>query len=324
MTVPISRQYCRSLFHALIHCLVVSVVWLHSCTSSIISQAGVSFRDNKIIRWDPRISRVAGMRDNLLKSLNAIEEKVVKLGDINRTSYEGMVAEISAWFSSSFLSSEASDSYSIPETVKLASKYLSQGAQWEYMGIENDVTVWKLKPSSINMRHDEKQWPCVKSSTIIKMDPKSLIEYLMDSSKVPEYNKYCAGRTDVEKISKRSKIVWNRTCIPLVIKSYDFCTLMHYYIRSPQNEYVLVSRGVQHPLIPVHKDYCRSENIIGLNILRPIKSNKNVGKEIHTEIICIGHVKYGGGTLPYLIQKSLFRGTVKYLHNLKEKIHNKL
>lgn len=146
----------------------------------------------------------------------------------------------------------------------------------------------------------------------------------MDSSKVPEYNKYCAGRTDIEKISKRSKIVWNRTCIPLVIKSYDFCTLMHYYIRSPKNEYILVSRGVQHPLVAVHKDYCRSENIIGLNILRPIKPNKNISKATHTEITCIGHVKYGGGTLPYVIQTSLFRGTVKYLHNLKEKIHSKL
>lgn len=324
MTEPISRRNFCTLFLVLLRISIVSVLFLNSYTLSIKIQTGNSpFQDRKSKKWDPRILKLTEMRDNALISLDSMGQKIISSADVNRMSYDVMIADIRAWFSSDFLRSKVSNSYSIPDTVNLANKYLAPDVQWENMGIENDVTVWKLKPSSIDMRHDEKQWPCVKSSTVIRMDPKSLIEYLMDSSKVPEYNKFCAGRTDVEKISKRSKIVWNRTCIPLVIKSYDFSTLMHYYVKSPKSEYVLVSRGVEHPLIPVHKDYSRSENIIGLNILRPIKSNENADKTTHTEITCISHVRYGG-TLPYVIQTSLFRGTVKYLHNLKEKIHSKL
>jgi hypothetical protein len=270
---------------------------------------------------DKKYSHVESMRRSIQSSLTSFENQAHQAAESKRVVFNIMITDVSDWLSKSFLKSEVS-TYSVSETVKLAQKYLSANAVWEYSGQENDVLVWRLDPSSINLRHDEKQWPCVKSSTIIKIDPKTLVEYLMDSSKVPEYNRYCAGRTDIERISKRTKIVWNRTAIPLAIKSYDFCTLMHYYMKSSKNEYVLVSKGVQHPLIPVHKDYSRSENIIGLNILRPVKGSEKNKKEIYTEITCISHVKYGG-TLPYVIKKSLFRGTVKYLHNLKEKIHGK-
>jgi hypothetical protein len=296
-------------------------IWLLDVVYAAKEQIASGFQQKAFVEVDKKYSRVESMRRSILSSFTSFENQAHQAAESRRVVCNIMITDVSDWLSKSFLKSEVS-TYSVSETVKLAQKYLSANAAWEFSGQENDVSVWKLDPSSINLRHDEKQWPCVKSSTIIKIDPKTLVEYLMDSSKVPEYNRYCAGRTDVEKISKRTKIVWNRTAIPLAIKSYDFCTLMHYYVKSSKNEYVLVSKGVQHPLIPVHKDYSRSENIIGLNILRPLKGSEKNKKAIYTEITCISHVKYGG-TLPYVIKKSLFRGTVKYLHNLKEKIHGK-
>ena len=258
---------------------------------------------------------IQGLYNDVLSSCVAFQSSLHHAGEMNKISCGEIISDANKWISDKFHRPKDVVSYSIPETLKIANMYLSPNAAWDFVGEENDVSVWKLIPSSINMKQEDKQWPCMKSSTIIKGNAKSLIEYLMDSSKVPEYNRYCAGRTDVERISKKSKIVWNRTSIPLAIKSYDFCTLMHYYLKYPK-EYVLVSRGIKHPLIPVHKDFSRSENIIGLNILRPIKMDR---KGTYTEITCISHVRYGG-TLPYVIQKSIFRGTVKYLHNLKEKV----
>ena len=262
-------------------------------------------------------------RESVFNACIYVENQWNQDSDFKKTSCYNMMTDVSLWIREKFSNPDLSNSYSISETIKSANKYLSPEALWDFQGIENDVSVWKLNPKSIPLRQEDRQWPCVKSSTIIKIDAKSLVEYLMDSTKVTEYNKYCAGRADIEKISKRSKIVWNRTCIPLAIKSYDFCTLMHYYVKPPINEIVLVSKGVQHPSVPISRDYSRSESIMGLNILRSIPANNKRGTGSFTEITCISHVKYGG-TLPYIIHKSLFRGATKYLYNLKEKIHSKL
>ena len=273
-------------------------------------------------RIESKIPKLHTIRDKFMNSCSDFENFINQAGDANRLSSNQMMSNMTEWITTTFLPPKSTLSYSIADTIKLSNVYMASNAAWDFMGVENDVSVWKLKPSSIPMKHEDKQWPCIKSTAIVKGDAKMLVEYLMDSSKVPEYNKHCAGRTDVEKISKKSKIVWNRTKIPLAIKSYDFCTLMHYY-QKPNKEYILVSKGVDHPLIPVHKDYSRSENIIGINILRTVPSSLGAGKGSgpYTEITCINHVRYGG-TLPYVIQKSIFRGTVKYLHNLKEKLKN--
>ena len=39
-----------------------------------------------------------------------------------------------------------------------------------------------------------------------------------------------------------------------------------------KKELVLLSRYVEHPLVPIHKDFNRCENIIGLQVLHPLKS----------------------------------------------------
>lgn len=259
-------------------------------------------------------------RESILNACIYLENQWNQESDSKKVSCYNMMTDFSLWISKKITNADPACPYSISDTIKSANNYLSPDAMWEFLGAENGVSVWKLNPSSISLKKEDRQWPCVKSSTVIKIDSKTLVEYLMDSAKVPEYNKYCAGRADIEKISKRSKIVWNRTCIPLAIKSYDFCTLMHYYVKPPRNEIVLVSKGVQHPSVPINRDYFRSESIMGLNILQSIPANKKRGLGSFTEITCISHVKYGG-TLPYVIHKSLFRGAIKYLHNLKEKIH---
>ena len=166
-------------------------------------------------------------RESILNACIYLENQWNQESDSKKVSGYNMMTDFSLWISKKITNADPACPYSISDTIKSANNYLSPDAMWEFLGAENGVSVWKLNPSSISLKKEDRQWPCVKSSTVIKIDSKTLVEYLMDSAKVPEYNKYCAGRADIEKISKRSKIVWNRTCIPLAIKSYDFCTLMH-------------------------------------------------------------------------------------------------
>lgn len=232
--------------------------------------------------------------------------------EIRSNKYIGLFVETSTSLRNR-QASKVSNSRIVNEIIDESEKYLSSKVEWDFMGKEKDVLVWKLKMSSLSMGKKERQWPCVKSSTVIEIDSESLLEYLMDSSKVQEYNKYSAGRSDVEIISPTTKVVWNRLNIPLGIKPYDFCTLMHSYAKPAADEIILVSKSTIHPSLPVHSDYGRSEKLMGLNIL---KSLKPIGNQKRTEITCISHQRYAS-TPPYMIERSMMRGKVNYLRKLK-------
>ena len=195
--------------------------------------------------------------------------------------------------------------------------YLSEEAIWDLMGSDRRVTVWKLDRSSLKLSKEDRDWPCVKSSTIIEADATSVAEYLLDSSKVMEYNKYSAGRDDVEILSRNTKVVWNRLKIPIGIPPYDFCTMIHYYFNPLTSEHFILSRSVRHDSVPVHKDYGRSEKIIGINIIRPVIADKKSDQPTRSEIVCISHQRYAN-TPPIMIEKSMMRGKINYLKKLRE------
>jgi hypothetical protein len=248
--------------------------------------------------------------DNLEKFFQtAIDEIIRKKFNVK---FDGVLVKASAWLTNRN-GGKVSKGRAVNEMIHESEKYLSSDVEWDFMGMEKDVLIWKLKRSSLSLKKEDSHWPCVKSSTVIEIDSKSLLDYLMDSSKVQEYNKYSAGRSDVEIVSAKTKVVWNRLNIPVGIKPYDFCTLMHSYTKPAADEIVLVSKFTVHPSVPVHSSYGRSEKIIGLNIL---KSMKSIGSKKRTEITCISHQRYAN-TPPYMIESSMKRGKVNYLRKLK-------
>ena len=248
--------------------------------------------------------------DNLQKTLQTARDEISR--NKSSSDFFGVWVKTSTWLKNRH-TGKVSNSRAVNEIIDESEKYLSSEVEWDFMGKEKDVSVWKLKRSSINLKKEDSQWPCVKSSTVIEIDSKSLLDYLMDSSKVQEYNKYSAGRSDIEIISTTTKVVWNRLNIPVGIKPYDFCTLMHSYTKPAADEIILVSKFTVHPSVPVHSDYGRSEKVIGLNVLKSLKS---IGSQQRTEITCISHQRYAM-TPPYLIEKNMMRGKVNYLRKLK-------
>ena len=239
--------------------------------------------------------------------------------------YIDLSREVSEWVfnNSSSEKKKGSNQYSamIAVMVGESERYLSDDIEWDLMGTSNKVTVWKMKKSSLKMKKEDNDWPCVKSSTIIGIDPKFLAEYLSDSTKVEEYNRYCAGRSDIEQLSGNSKIVWNRLNIPIGIKPYDFCTLIHRYSKPMKNEIYIISKCIKHPSVPENNHYGRSEKIIGINILRSLKPEARNGGP-RTEITCISHQRYAN-TPPIMIEKSMMRGKINYLRKLREVQENK-
>lgn len=203
----------------------------------------------------------------------------------------------------------------IDQTVSLAEQYKSLDSQeyWDYLGHEEDIRVWRLK-KSLRCDPQEDKWPCVRSVTTVDIPVKQLKRLIMDSSKVKIFNKYSGGRIDVHHIGKNTKIVWNRTKIPLAIKPYDFCTLMHAVDDEDNGEAMIISKGIEDPRVPIKSDFSRSEVIFALQVLCPSKHD-----ESKTEFTTISHVKYAG-THPFLAWRSAFQGSVSYFRHLKSTI----
>lgn len=117
----------------------------------------------------------------------------------------------------------------LEECTEMSTYYLNLNDKddWEVIGEEDNIKIWRCNRPFCKFKGAEK-WPCVKIRTIIDASPRSLMQLLMDSSRVTLFNKYSEGRTDVQSADDgKSKIVWNRSKHPLQVKPYDFCLFMH-------------------------------------------------------------------------------------------------
>ena len=203
-------------------------------------------------------------------------------------------------------------SFDLREIVNMAYSYQSPNAEWDKLGEDKDIKVWRAKvPISKGLGKGAERWPVVKSTTTINGSPENVMKLLMDSSKVHKTNKYSAGRTDVLKINEFTKMVWSRTKIPYSIKPYDFCTLMQ-VSKLNNGGIMIISKGIEHELVPKHQDYCRSEIYFGVNFLYPVPDDPN-----RTAFTSISHVRYAG-LHPYIASKTVYSATLNYLKQLKD------
>lgn len=226
-------------------------------------------------------------------------------------------------FSTRFVGVRKRPTLSLSEIVARGDCYLAAAedfAAWEFVGEEKKVRVFKLKSGYMKFpERDDGRWPCVKSSTVLFCEPTEVLHLLLDSSQTRRYNQYSVGRVDVDIVSPKTKYVWNKTQVPFARKPYDFCNVMHCFERTTASgkELVLLSRYVEHPLVPRNNQYMRSENIIGLQILKQLSPS---GKRPRTLLTSVSHVRYGG-THPFLISKNLLRGTANYLATFRDFCH---
>lgn len=207
--------------------------------------------------------------------------------------------------------------FDIAETVEICLDLMSPSkSMWVFLGEEENlgIKVWKAKAEIyMKTKPESKRWPCVKAHTIINARAESVAQLLMDSSKAHLLNRYCDGRTDIEMIGNDTKIVWNRTKLPYAFKPYDFCSLMHAHRTTRGRAIMLISQGVEHDDVKLHKDFSRSEIYFGVNVLVPLPHDPE-----KTLFTTISQVRYAG-VPPMLAHRSLYNGIVGYLKQLKEK-----
>jgi hypothetical protein len=198
------------------------------------------------------------------------------------------------------------------EDVALSMAYLSNDDKfWQFVNEEQGIRVWKTRTPLCDDKSDRK-WVCVMTKTVINAPAAKLRKLLLDSEKVTSLNKYSCGRSDVEVLNSHCKVVWNRSRIPFTIKPFDFCTLIRDFCDPKTGMILIISKAVEHELVPVTKDYARSHVIFGLNVLIPSPDNAE-----STQFISINHVKYGG-IYPALASSGAYQGTVNYVLQLRK------
>ncbi|TFJ87179.1 hypothetical protein NSK_001511 [Nannochloropsis salina CCMP1776] len=186
-----------------------------------------------------------------------------------------------------------------------------EGGGWHPVSEKEDTKIWRR-----NLAEDAygREYPCLKLSTMLHASPEAVMDLLVDSERVGEYNKYSKGRDDVARVGPHTKIVWNRTLPPLQKKAHEFCTIMH-VVRRPDGSQVMLTKFTDHPEVPRSSRFARSEIILGVTEVRPHPTDPN-----RAHLTTISHVK-SAGIPPFIAEKFSVRGVVDFAESLRKALH---
>ncbi len=198
------------------------------------------------------------------------------------------------------------------DTDRILSKYTtisfddSQLEQWPILSWKaargNDILVWTGDIGHTGFGSD---WPVVKARCLVDASPRSLIEFMMDSSRIKEYNKMSQGREDLIKIQEGldtteqeslygfagdCKIVKALNKPRLLPKTIETLSLTYSQpLAIAPGSYMTVTRSIFEDDSGEHKstsaNTIRSEMLLGVSIFRPANANHSV-----TEVTNITHV----------------------------------
>lgn len=173
---------------------------------------------------------------------------------------------------------------------------------------ELEVLVW-----SGNFTHGlyGSDLPTVRAEGVINMAPIALVDLLVDSSRVQEYNKMSLGRDDVLVLQDDlendgpfgrsvTKVVRSASKPPLVRKTMEFVTLMHARKLEDGKGYLIVSRAVTQAEEAINSDgkVLRSEILMGVNIIRNVEGDEN-----RAVMINVNHIR--SPMVPMVIAKKI-------------------
>jgi hypothetical protein len=166
---------------------------------------------------------------------------------------------------------------------------------------EKDVLVWSA--SSLTGRGYGSDIPAVRVMGILNMSPRALADWLIDSSRVQEYNKMSLGRSDVLVLHNDldchgpfgksvTKVMKSHSRPPLLRKTMQFISLLH---ASALEEaplvggYIIVTRAVTPAAEEQHtsdSDLLHSEILTNVNLMLPVQDDPN-----RCLMINISHIK---------------------------------
>jgi hypothetical protein len=191
---------------------------------------------------------------------------------------------------------------------------------------DDDILIW-----TGDVRHDGlgSDWPVCKARGLINTNPRTLLEYVMDSSKVKEYNKMSQGREDLYFIQKgldtlavdssygiagECKIVKAVNKPRLLPITIEMISLMHCKpIDNIPGSYMMVYRSVfedtsvSGDVAPV----IRSEMLLGVVLVRPYNKDHSI-----TEMTSITHM-YSPGVPEMIARRAAPSSAMNMLRDLQ-------
>jgi hypothetical protein len=174
--------------------------------------------------------------------------------------------------------------------------------------------------------------PVIKARGIIFTAPRNVVELLMDSSRVGEYNKMSQGRRDVLYLQKgidttaeeseygipgEAKIVQSVNKPPLIRRKIEMLSLIYARKLKEADGYLLVSRSVWEDgraSRPESLDTVRSEILLGVNIFRPVVGPE--GRQ-YCEMTTITHTHTFGVVPDVLLRKMGPSQAAKFLEEMQ-------
>jgi hypothetical protein len=180
---------------------------------------------------------------------------------------------------------------------------------WNSVG-GDDILVWT---GAANHHGPGKDLPVIKARGIVPATPEAVMDLLLDSSRVGEYNKMSQGRSDLlylqqglnttaaesdYGIAGEAKIIQALNRPPVIRRNIEMMTLI--YARAiakdssssgSNSSYISVSRSVwedETGVAKTAKDTVRSEMLLGVTLAREVKTSDG---QCHCELTTITHVQ---------------------------------
>ena len=181
------------------------------------------------------------------------------------------------------------------KTQKLVKK--ASGLVWDER-LGDEVLVWSGR---FNHGLYGSELPAVRAAGRIGIAARDLLDLLMDSNRVKEYNALSLGRQDLLVLQDTmdpegpfgglTKITMSETKPPMVRKTLEFCSILHARALA-DGGYQIVTRAVTHAASPI----LPSEILMGVNVIRPIDEHS-------CYMICVNHIR--SPMVPLMIAKRI-------------------
>jgi len=173
---------------------------------------------------------------------------------------------------------------------------------------ENEVLIW-----TGNFRHGfyGSELPTIRAAGLVNMSARSLMELMVDSSRVKEYNKFSVGREDIVTFQDNmntngpfgrsiTKVMKSETRPPMVRKTVAFVSILHAKELADGSGYLIVSRAVHHPEEEgALSSATKSEILMGVNVIRTVKGFE----DSHCLMVNVNHIR--SPMIPMMLAKRI-------------------
>lgn len=173
---------------------------------------------------------------------------------------------------------------------------------------EKDVLVWT---GTFSHSYYGSDLPAIRVAGIVDMPAKALVDLLVDSSRVKEYNKLSMGREDLVVFQDSmhqngpfgrsvTKVMKSASKPPMIRKHMVFVSVLHAKELEDGSGYLIVTRAVHHPDNESvgATNVIKSEILMGVNLIRNIE-----GSEDRCLMINVNHIR--SPMVPMMVAKKL-------------------